>query len=268
MSCTVTGEPYTVFGYGGKQVRDNIHAADVVRAFEAFHARPAAGGRLQPRRRAREQLLDARGDRRCASGSPGASSTGRCSDEARIGDHRWWISRPVAQFQARLPGLGARRTTSRTILREIHDANVERWTARRAMKLSVVIPAHNEEGSIERDGRRRSPRRSSARAIDYEIIVVDDALHRRHRARSSRGSPSATRACAACARPTARLRLRGARRPRAFEGDAVAIVMADGSDDPARPRPLLPPARGGLRLRVRLALHARRRGARLPARSS
>ncbi len=26
MRCTITGEPYTVFGYGGKQVRDNIHS--------------------------------------------------------------------------------------------------------------------------------------------------------------------------------------------------------------------------------------------------
>jgi CDP-paratose 2-epimerase len=30
MKCTVTGTPYTVFGYGGKQVRDNIHSADLV----------------------------------------------------------------------------------------------------------------------------------------------------------------------------------------------------------------------------------------------
>ncbi len=37
MRATVTGEPYTVFGYGGKQVRDNIHSADLVAAFEHFH---------------------------------------------------------------------------------------------------------------------------------------------------------------------------------------------------------------------------------------
>jgi CDP-paratose 2-epimerase len=43
MRCTVTGDPYTVFGYRGKQVRDNIHAYDVVRAFAAFHANPRAG---------------------------------------------------------------------------------------------------------------------------------------------------------------------------------------------------------------------------------
>src|SRR5438270_561044 len=40
MRCTVTGEPYTIFGYGGKQVRDNIHSADLVRAFTEFHANP------------------------------------------------------------------------------------------------------------------------------------------------------------------------------------------------------------------------------------
>ena len=44
MRCTMTGEPYTVFGYDGKQVRDNIHSADLVAAFAAFHRapRPAA----------------------------------------------------------------------------------------------------------------------------------------------------------------------------------------------------------------------------------
>ena len=42
MKCAVTGTPYTVFGYEGKQVRDNIHSADVVAAFEAFARRPRA----------------------------------------------------------------------------------------------------------------------------------------------------------------------------------------------------------------------------------
>src|SRR4051794_20624393 len=42
MRCTVTGAPYTIYGYGGKQVRDNIHSHDVVRAFAEFHAAPRA----------------------------------------------------------------------------------------------------------------------------------------------------------------------------------------------------------------------------------
>src|SRR5438105_14124563 len=43
MKCTATGTPYTVFGYGGKQVRDNIHSADLIRAFECFFRAPRPG---------------------------------------------------------------------------------------------------------------------------------------------------------------------------------------------------------------------------------
>ena len=39
----VRGEPYTIYGYKGKQVRDQIHSADVVRAFEAFARNPRLG---------------------------------------------------------------------------------------------------------------------------------------------------------------------------------------------------------------------------------
>ena len=41
--CAVAGKPYTIFGYKGKQVRDQIHSLDVVRAFEAFAAAPRPG---------------------------------------------------------------------------------------------------------------------------------------------------------------------------------------------------------------------------------
>lgn len=39
----VTGKPYTIFGYKGKQVRDQIHSYDVIRAFDAFAADPRPG---------------------------------------------------------------------------------------------------------------------------------------------------------------------------------------------------------------------------------
>ena len=39
----VTGKTYTVFGYKGKQVRDQIHSADVISAFEHFAANPRPG---------------------------------------------------------------------------------------------------------------------------------------------------------------------------------------------------------------------------------
>lgn len=39
----VRGEPYTIYGYKGKQVRDQIHSADVVSAFETFARNPRPG---------------------------------------------------------------------------------------------------------------------------------------------------------------------------------------------------------------------------------
>jgi len=46
----ITGGTYSVFGYKGKQVRDNIHSHDVVRAIEEFAANSAPRRSLQPRR--------------------------------------------------------------------------------------------------------------------------------------------------------------------------------------------------------------------------
>lgn len=41
--CAVTGKPYTIYGYQGKQVRDQIHSADVVNLFLEFYRNPRAG---------------------------------------------------------------------------------------------------------------------------------------------------------------------------------------------------------------------------------
>lgn len=41
--CAINQKPYTIYGYGGKQVRDNIHALDLVRAFHAFAEAPKPG---------------------------------------------------------------------------------------------------------------------------------------------------------------------------------------------------------------------------------
>src|SRR6516162_3310092 len=43
MHCVLTGEPYTIIGYKGKQVRDNIHSLDLVRAFDHFFRSPRCG---------------------------------------------------------------------------------------------------------------------------------------------------------------------------------------------------------------------------------
>ena len=43
VKCAVTERPYTVFGYKGKQVRDNIHSYDLVNAFWHFFNAPRSG---------------------------------------------------------------------------------------------------------------------------------------------------------------------------------------------------------------------------------
>ena len=77
MRCTMTGTPYTVYGYKGKQVRDAIHSHDLIRAFDEFFHAPRVGRGLQHRRRALQQLLRARGDRALRRRSSGESSSGR-----------------------------------------------------------------------------------------------------------------------------------------------------------------------------------------------
>lgn len=43
IKCAVTGKPYTIFGYKGKQVRDQIHSHDVIMAIEQFIKAPKSG---------------------------------------------------------------------------------------------------------------------------------------------------------------------------------------------------------------------------------
>lgn len=126
MKCVVTGTPYTVFGYGGKQVRDNIHCDDVVAAFAAFHAapRPAAVYNLGGGRASNVSMIEAI---RMSEDIAGRRLEWTLSDEARMGDHRWWIS-DLAAFEQDYPGWSLAYDVP-AVLREIHDANVEQWGA-------------------------------------------------------------------------------------------------------------------------------------------
>ena len=124
MRCTVVGEPYTVIGYGGKQVRDNIHAADVVSAFAAFHRDPktAAIYNLGGGRFANCSMLEAIGHCERISGK---SLQWELVDTPRVGDHRWWIS-DLDEFREDYPHWEPLYDLE-TTLQEIHDRNAERW---------------------------------------------------------------------------------------------------------------------------------------------
>jgi CDP-paratose 2-epimerase len=126
MRCTITGEPYTVLGHGGKQVRDNIHAADLVAAFDAFHRAPRAAAvyNIGGGRQSNCSMLEAID---ACQQIAGRELDWTLGEESRIGDHRWWIS-DLEPFQRDYPGWEIRRGV-REILAEIHERNVERWTA-------------------------------------------------------------------------------------------------------------------------------------------
>jgi CDP-paratose 2-epimerase len=124
MRCTITGDPYTVFGYGGKQVRDNIHSADLVAAFEAFHRnpRPAAVYNIGGGRASNCSMVEAIG---LCQHLAGRELDWKLSDQNRIGDHRWWIS-DLDPFRRDHPGWDITYDIE-AVLREIHDQNVELW---------------------------------------------------------------------------------------------------------------------------------------------
>jgi CDP-paratose 2-epimerase len=126
MKCTVTGEPYTVFGYEGKQVRDNLHSADLVDAFLLFHEnpQPAAVYNIGGGRENACSMLEAI---EICERIAGRELDWTMSDEARIGDHRWWIS-DLDEFGSNYGNWRPRRDLE-TILREIYEANSERWAS-------------------------------------------------------------------------------------------------------------------------------------------
>ena len=126
MKCTVSGDPYTVFGYKGKQVRDNIHAHDVVRAFDAFRKQPTAAAvyNLGGGRDSNVSMIEAIELCQQISGRELAYTL---SDDARIGDHMWWVS-DLDAFKADYPEWQLTYGIEE-VLRDIYEFNAERWTA-------------------------------------------------------------------------------------------------------------------------------------------
>jgi dolichol-phosphate mannosyltransferase len=100
------------------------------------------------------------------------------------------------------------------------------------MKLSVVIPAHNEAGSIAECVSTTTAALSGA-GIDYEILVIDDASTDGTSAVVEHLAESDGRIHCYRSHYSAGFGLTVRAGLDRFQGDAVAIMMADGSDDPA-----------------------------------
>jgi len=101
MKCAITKEHYTIFGYKGKQVRDNIHSEDLVNMFWHFYQNPKQG-----------EVYNAGGSRfsNCSMKEAiaiceeitGNKMNYTYSETNRVGDHIWWIS-DLSKFKKDYP---------------------------------------------------------------------------------------------------------------------------------------------------------------------
>jgi CDP-paratose 2-epimerase len=122
--CAVTGRPYTVFGYKAKQVRDNIHSADLLAAFNAFFESPRSaevynigGGRAS-----HCSMLEAIA---ICERITGRTMNWTYSEQHRVGDHIWYVS-DLARFQSHYPDWRITYDVEQ-ILTEIIAENHDRW---------------------------------------------------------------------------------------------------------------------------------------------
>lgn len=127
MKCAVTGEPYTVFGYKAKQVRDNIHALDLVRALWHFACdpKPARVYNIGGGRFANCSMIEAIDMCERISGN---RLNHTYSNENRVGDHIWWVS-DISKFQKDYPDYRLQYDIE-TTLQDIHDAGRSRWVGK------------------------------------------------------------------------------------------------------------------------------------------
>jgi CDP-paratose 2-epimerase len=133
MKCVVNRNHYTIFGYKGKQVRDNIHSWDLVNMFWHYHQNPrpgavynAGGGRENS-----TSILEAidMANRILATeykwhGEYTPWNNYTISDDARIGDHQWYIS-DLSKFKADYPEWPGITISLEETIRQIIQKNME-----------------------------------------------------------------------------------------------------------------------------------------------
>jgi CDP-paratose 2-epimerase len=124
MKCAVMGREYNIFGYRGKQVRDNIHSYDLVNAFYHFFKSPRQGEayNMGGSRFSNCSMLEA--IQKCEAVS-GTKMKTRYVETNRIGDHIWWIS-DVSKFKRHFPEWNFTKDID-NILSDIYNGNKEKW---------------------------------------------------------------------------------------------------------------------------------------------
>ena len=101
VKCAVTKRAYKIYGYKGKQVRDNIHSFDLVNAFYHFFQKPRCGEvyNIGGSRFANVSVLEAI---EICEKLTGEQFEYEYIDTNRIGDHIWWVS-DVSKFKSHYP---------------------------------------------------------------------------------------------------------------------------------------------------------------------
>lgn len=101
IQCAVTKKKYTIFGYKGKQVRDNIHSKDLINAFWNYYLKPRQGEvyNMGGSRHSNISMLEAIALIKDISGHQVEYSI---SENNRIGDHIWYVS-DVRKFESHYP---------------------------------------------------------------------------------------------------------------------------------------------------------------------
>jgi len=124
MKCTMTGKSYQIYGYKGKQVRDNIHSYDLVNAFYHFYQAPRVAEvyNIGGSRFSNCSMLEA--IQECEAIAE-KKLNWEYVESNRIGDHIWWIS-DVQKFKNHYPNWQLTYSV-KDILKEIFTQNVERW---------------------------------------------------------------------------------------------------------------------------------------------
>lgn len=125
MKCAINEQHYTIFGYKGKQVRDNIHSFDLVNMFWHFYKSPregevynAGGGRF-----ANCSMLEAI---HLCEKITGNKLSYSYTETNRIGDHIWYIS-DVNKFKAHYPGWDYTYNVEQTLV-EMYELFVKRMS--------------------------------------------------------------------------------------------------------------------------------------------
>ncbi len=125
MKCIVIGEKYTIYGYKGKQVRDNIHSSDLVKGFYEFYQNPKSG-----------EVYNIGGGMDSNCSMLEAISIGEkivnkemhyeYSQTPRTGDHVWYVS-DLSKFKKDYPSWNITYGIEE-IMNEIYLKNMKRWT--------------------------------------------------------------------------------------------------------------------------------------------